>query len=385
MGYATVIDLFCGPGGFSDGFEKAGFNVLLGIDINEDALDTFSYNHKKSKVMLEDIKNIHIENTEDRLIVKSSNNLCLIEEFDKNIDVVIGGIPCRASSNQSNGKNKESAREKYVDLYKEYIRIVKEINPKVFVIENVPEFITDIDKDGKNIYNEITSQLGLDGVGYEIKYKIINMANFGLPQKRERVIILGSRIGDIEFPDELVEAKEWVTVLDAISDLPEQVKFLKKSQNFQNIEDLKVEYPQISKYQALMRNKSSYIFNHIARNHRQKTIEKIKLIPNGGNWRDLPYKLLTDEDTFKEKDHFSNYYYRFEKDAPAKTIVTIDKTLLIHPIYDRTLSVREGARLQGFDDSYIFKGILDSQYQQIADAVSPIISECIANKIKEYI
>ena len=193
--------------------------------------------------------------------------------------------------------------------------------------------------------------------------------------------IIGSKIENIELPSKLVTSDEnYITVGQAILDLPEET--ITYNQKTYDLESNKIKYEDLSEYQCMMRNNKEYIYNHITPNHKEKTKLKISCVPAGGNWMDLPYKLLSDDDEFKEnKKTQSNSYKRLDKDKPSHTITNIHKTYTIHPLYNRLLSVREGARLQGFEDAYIFKGGISSQYQQVADAVPPIFSKLVAEKI----
>ena len=253
----NVIDLFCGCGGLSYGFEKAGYNILLGIDNDKMALKTFEYNHHNSKSICGDITQIGYKE-----IKKVIGN--------KKIDVIIGGPPCQGMS-LSGPRQFDDPRNK---LYLSYIRLVNEIRPKAFVIENVPGLISLF---GGQIKENIITKFSQ--MGYDIKYKIVCSADYGVPQMRKRVIFVGVKgKNDFVYPK---ENKNYVTCEMALSDLPslvdtigeEHMDYVKQPQN---------------NYQKLMRFNSFEVLNHIAANHSEKVKHIISLVPDGGNYKNLP-------------------------------------------------------------------------------------------------
>ena len=254
QGY-NVIDLFCGCGGFSLGFEKAGFNVLLGIDVWKDALTTFEYNHKKSKTLQADLS------------ILSPEKIVPLLKGEK-IDVIIGGPPCQGIS---------VAGKRLVDdirnrLYENFVRFVDYFRPKAFVMENVPNILSI----GKGIIKDsvITD---FSKLGYTIEYKVLTASDFGVPQNRRRAFFVGFlNEHRFIFPKPFETGK--ITSSEALSDLPEDS--VSDGDNYPIC-------PQ-SEYQRLMRKHSDKLYNHQITIHKQTTKDIISLVPDGGNYKDLP-------------------------------------------------------------------------------------------------
>ena len=196
MSTLNVLDLFCGAGGLSYGFESAGFDILVGIDNDAKALETFELNHKGSKSICGDITQITYDEHIKPLL------------GGKQIDVIIGGPPCQGMS-LSGPRKFDDPRNK---LYLSYIRLVKEIQPKVFVIENVPGLVGLF---GGQIKDSIIEKF--TEMGYHIEYKILCSADYGVPQSRKRVVFVGTRVGKFEYP---ATNPNVVTCSMALSDLP---------------------------------------------------------------------------------------------------------------------------------------------------------------------
>jgi DNA (cytosine-5)-methyltransferase 1 len=346
MGKAfNVIDLFCGAGGLSYGFESAGFNILLGIDNDAMALRTFEKNHAGSKTICGDITKI-----DSGGIKKAIGN--------KKIDVVIGGPPCQGFS-LSGPRNFKDPRN---SLYLSYIRIVGEIHPKMFVIENVPGLVRLF---GGVVKDNIIKSF--EDMGYKVQYKILCASDYGVPQKRTRVVFVGTLPGlNFSYPKKSTKV---VTCEMALSDLP-------ALPDNSNLGSEKQEYPSAPKndYQILMRANSCFVFNHITAHHDERVKETISLVPPGGNYKDLPKSL-------KEQSHFHVAWTRFPKDEPAPTIDTGHRHHF-HYQYDRVPSVRECARIQSFPDTFIFYGNKTQQFRQVGNAVPPLLAQAVAKAIK---
>lgn len=342
----NVIDLFCGCGGLSYGFEKAGYNILLGIDNDKMALKTFEYNHYNSKSICDDITQIGYED-----IKKIIGN--------KKIDVIIGGPPCQGMS-LSGPRKFDDPRNK---LYLSYIRLVKEIKPKAFVIENVPGLISLF---GGQIKDSIITKFS--EMGYDVKYKIICSADYGVPQMRKRVVFVGTK-GKNEFVYPK-ENKNYITCEMALSDLPPLVDTIgEEHMDYVN-------QPQNS-YQRLMRSNSSVILNHIAANHSEKVKHIISLVPDGGNYKNLP-------DEYRCSRNFHVAWTRFNSQKPAPTIDTGHRQHF-HYKYNRVPTVRECARLQSFPDNFIFFGNKTQQFRQVGNAVPPLMAQALAEQLKQVI
>lgn len=343
----NVIDLFCGAGGLSYGFERAGFDVLLGIDNDAKALKTFEKNHNGAKSICGDITEITYEDHIAPLL------------DGKKIDVIIGGPPCQGFS-LSGPRNFNDPRNK---LYLSYIRLVEEIHPKAFVIENVPGLVGLFNGEVKdNIIKKFAE------MGYEVKYRILCAADYGVPQNRKRVVFIGVK-GENAFEYPIIQTEQ-VTCEMALSDLPPLVDTL--GEDVQSYATA----PQ-NAYQKLMREKSDKVRNHIAASHSEKVQHIISLVPDGGNYRDLPVE-------FRESRNFHVAWTRFHSQKPAPTIDTGHRHHF-HYKYNRVPTVRECARLQSFPDDFIFLGNKTQQFRQVGNAVPPIMAQRIADQIRKLL
>lgn len=340
----NVIDLFSGAGGLSYGFESAGFNVLLGIDNDSKALETFELNHNGAKSICGDITQISYKKDIKPLI------------GNKEIDVIIGGPPCQGMS-LSGPRKFDDPRNK---LYLSYIRLVEEIRPKAFVIENVPGLVGLF---GGQIKDSIIEKF--TDMGYDIKYQILCAADYGVPQNRKRVVFVGMKKGTYTYPKP-IEKK--VTCSMALDDLPPLVDTLGEDA---------VPYATSphNDYQKLMRVKSKSVRNHIAAEHSEKVKKIISLVPDGGNYKDLP-------EEFRTSRNFHVAWTRFASNKPAPTIDTGHRHHF-HYKYNRVPTVRECARLQSFPDDFIFLGNKTQQFRQVGNAVPPLLAQAIAETLKK--
>ncbi|MBQ9304572.1 DNA cytosine methyltransferase [Butyrivibrio sp.] len=344
MGKYNVIDLFCGCGGLSYGFEMAGYNVLLGIDNDAKALETFELNHKDAKSICGDITKITYKDDIKPLI------------GNKQIDVIIGGPPCQGMS-LSGPRKFDDPRNK---LYLSYIRLVEEIKPKMFVIENVPGLVGLFKGKIKDSIIDIFTNMG-----YDIQYKILCASDYGVPQSRKRVVFVGTKIGEFEYPE---KQDDVVTCKMALSDLPPLTDELGE-------EIMEYETKPMNGYQKFMRSRSKKVHNHVAANHSEKVQHIISLVPDGGNYKDLP-------EEFIHSRNFHVAWTRFASDKPAPTIDTGHRHHF-HYEYNRVPTVRECARLQSFPDDFIFLGNKTQQFRQVGNAVPPVMAREIALKVKD--
>lgn len=342
----NVIDLFCGAGGLSCGFKRAGYNIILGIDNDPKAIETFELNHNGTKSICSDITEISYEKDINPLIGSAP------------IDVIIGGPPCQGMS-LSGPRKFDDPRNK---LYLSYIRLVGEIRPKAFVIENVPGLVGLF---GGRIKDSIIEKF--TNMGYKIQYKILCAADYGVPQLRKRVVFVGYKKGHFSYPK---ENKKYVTCEMALSDLPPLIDSL-------GIEKMQYTVPANNYYQKIMRENSDAIYNHVAANHSEKVKKIISLVPAGGNYKDLP-------EEFRNSRNFHVAWTRFPNDRPAPTIDTGHRHHF-HYKYNRVPTVRECARLQSFPDDFIFLGNKTQQFRQVGNAVPPLMAEAIANQITKLL
>lgn len=340
----NIIDLFCGCGGLSLGFEHAGYNILLGIDVWEDALVTYRYNHQNRKTLCADLASLSPETVKEKI-------------EGKNVDLIIGGPPCQGFSIAG----KRIVNDERNSLYKSFVRMVSFFKPKAFVMENVPNILSiggGIVRDA--IVNDFSE------LGYNVAYKVLLAADYGVPQNRKRAIFVGMLDGSkFKFPLPTVTTP--VTSKDAISDLPEE-----------GIEDGgSYLVPPLTDYQKLMRKGSSKLYNHEITIHNDRTKEIIAMVPDGGNYKDLPIDLQG-----TRKVHIA--WTRMNSKRPSMTIDT-GHFHHFHYEYNRVPSARESARLQSFPDSFIFIGNKTSKLKQIGNAVPPLMAEVIANEIKKQL
>lgn len=339
----SVIDLFSGCGGLSYGFEKTGhFEIVAGIDNWHDSLVTFSNNHKSAAVVETDLGNF--EPIEIEKIV------------GRGVDVVIGGPPCQGFS-ISGKRNPNDPRNK---LYRGFVKTVEHFKPKAFVLENVPNLVSmEQGKIKDQIIEDFTD------LGYEVKYKVLLASDYGVPQNRRRVVFVGIKGGNhFEFPKPIFTDNKR-TCYDALSDLPE----LTVGDGTNN------SCEPLSEYQRLMRSRSDRIFNHESTAHNQKTIDTIALVPDGGNYKDLPVELQS-----IRRVHIA--WTRYNSTKPSLTIDTGHRHHF-HYSFNRIPTVRESARLQSFPDDFVFFGSKTSQYKQVGNAVPPLLAEAIANQLKD--
>ncbi len=342
----NVIDLFCGCGGFSKGFEDAGFEVKLAIDMWNDAIETFNVNHH---VPVGITKNIYDYTNEE------------IKEFAKKnrITGIIGGPPCQGFSMVG----KREASDKRNTLYLQYVRFVEQIRPEFFILENVKGLLTLQKGYFKKEIIERFSELG-----YNVTYKVLRACDYGVPQKRERVFFVGLRKD--KFGDKFFEYPQPVNHIvgteEALSDLP----------SLDNGE-LETEYktkPQ-NEFQKLMRKNSKYINNNEITVHSKQTKKIISMIPDGGNIKSLP------SEYFKIRN-YSSAFKRMNSKEPSTTIDCGHRNYF-HYKENRIPTVRESARIQSFSDNFIFLGSKTSQYTQVGNAVPPLLAEAVANALKK--
>lgn len=370
----NALDLFAGAGGFSTGMVNAGINIVAAIEFNKKISPTYKYNHKITTLLEEDIQNV-AASIKDPLYKKSK--YCIDQIFkNKECDIIFGGPPCQGFSMSGNRirEKKSFLNDERNFLFKEFIRMVEYLNPKVFVIENVPGILNY--NDGV-IKEEIFSTF--NKLGYDIQAKVLCAANYGVPQLRNRAFFIGNRIGinsNLLFPKATHSIINYVTIKDAINDLPP----LEAGKGQESIE-----YPKIntlSPYQKRLRNKSQTIFNHISTRHKPETIKILKMVKQGQTMKDLPEELKT-------KSVHSGAYGRMDENKPSYTLTTRLNTpsvgRITHPNQHRTITPREAARIQSFPDVYKFIGDITSIGMQIGNAVPPILAEKIGEQIKKYL
>lgn len=359
----TAIDLFCGAGGLSEGFRQAGVHVLAGQDIDSTFGKTFEQTHTEASF-------VHgpIQDTSASDLLQAAN--CNAGE----IDVLIGGPPCQGYSVYNHQRGTDDPR---AGLFKEYLRLVEAIQPRWLVMENVTG-ITSIA--GGAIVREI--QAGMRKLGYRVDMKPLKAEEYGVPQERRRVFFIATNEEHcpIMFPAAThgPELEQFVTVWDAISDVPELA-------NGEDAGCQKYRTPPQNAYQAILRGDCQMVQNHSAPRLSKVNLERMKHIPPGGSWRDIPFDLLpAGMKKAKRSDHTKRYGRPAKSDLACTVLTKCDVHwgAYIHPTQDRSFSVREAARLQSFPDFFSFAGSRTEQYVQVGNAVPPLLGKAVAETLQ---
>ena len=361
----NVIDLFAGCGGLSLGFMKAGYVVNKAVEFDPAIAQTYSVNHPEVNVIVDDIANVDTTGVFSR----------------GDADVIIGGPPCQGFSMAGARIRHGFIEDPRNYLFKHYFNVVKAVRPKAFVMENVKGMKN---MQGGQIFEEILRLFSdpeeTDGVPYHLFYKVINASDFGVPQKRERLIIIGTLIPDVPFDTLWDDTKKEVsqnypsffestTVRDAISNLPAVTA------------DGIIDNPTpMTQYQRYLSCDADTITNHTQSNHSKTAVDRMHKIGNGQNYTELNEEI---------NSVHSGSYGRLVWDEPAATITTRFDTpaggRFIHPEEDRTLSPREAARIQSFPDNFIFTGARREISRQIGNAVPPKVSYFLALFIRRIL
>jgi DNA (cytosine-5)-methyltransferase 1 len=352
-----MVDLFCGAGGFSVGCQWAGFTPVFGIDHFRPAMETWIYNHPKALGCLGDIR---------KLSPKTVHNM-LTEKGIENISLMTGGVPCQGFS-IANRKHNDNDERNF--LFLEYMKYVKEFQPNCIILENVSGLRYTA---GGSFEKNITA--AMNDLGYIVQVKLLNAADYGVPQFRTRLLFVGIR-SDLpysncfEFPKPFFNPNEYRTLYDALSDLPS----LAAGQKLENYTS-----PPKTKYQELMRgvnnsiNKtmSSLLYNHEAPKHPRSTVEMIA--------NTKPGEPLYEK--FQQKIRLRN-----DKPSPTQLAGGIRPSFQFgHPDDARGLTTRERARIQSFPDNYKFLGGIVQERVQTGNAVPPLLIYAVAKEIKKLI
>lgn len=332
-----IIDLFCGIGGLSLGFENAGFEVAAAIDMWDDAIKT--YNHNRT------------EKIAQTMSVEVFNETVLPELVKKeHITGVIGGPPCQGFSTVGKREIDDSRNKLYLEFYK----AVKIAKPDFFVIENVKGMLT-LNKGA--FVDDIMKRFGESGLGYTISKQLVNAADYGVPQNRYRVIFVGIRNKQFNFPPALGYR---LSSKDGIGDLEgsDNEHYARKPQN---------------EFQSRMRGKETRLKNQDYTAHSEQTISIISQIPDGGNIKCLPAE-------YWQVRKYNKAFERMSSSRPSNTIDTGHRNYF-HYAEPRIPTVRESARIQSFPDSFEILGTRGSQYKQVGNAVPPLLAQAIAEEI----
>lgn len=369
----TMVDLFCGAGGLSLGFTQEGFVTSLANDIQECCVDTYAHNHPETPrdhIVLGDIKQV-VDGIDELLRYKK-------------VSIVIGGPPCQGFS--------EANRQRVIDdprnhLYKNFVEVVKKINPPFFVMENVKGMLS--------VAGQVIEDF--QSIGYKVAAHVLNAKDFGVPQNRERLIYIGNRVGvdneEIFTRVQEISAEVPNTVLgDALYGLrPLKASRVKNATSSESEESgfmiEKSRNTATNAYIKLINGGKNYPLtcNHKARYNNDRDIEIYGRM-NPGDKSDDPK--IADIMPYKSRNNiFKDKYFKLEPDKVCKTITAhmkFDCNMYIHPNQARGLTPREAARVQSYPDDYFFRGAYTKTYMQIGNSVPPLLGRAIAKAIKEF-
>lgn len=382
-----TIDLFSGAGGITEGFRTAGYACLYANDAMPEAMQTFHHNHPEAWADCRSIEQVNPAEIRAQLHLAKGE-----------LDVLAGGPPCQGFSINAPERFLTDPRNK---LFKDYVRFLEEFEPKAFLFENVPGLLSL--GDGKVLDRILREFARLD---YHVTVKILFAAHYGVPQERWRLILLGSRLGEIAPPEpthyaagranfrggggvltfRLTESDKHrllpaVTVGEAIGDLPRLAMG-------EGGETVGYAAGKISEYAQAMRNRDSVTYNHFAAKLSRQNAERMKHVKPGGSWRDIPHHLLPKGMQRARKSDHTKRYGRLHRGKLAGTVMTKCDPhwgTVFLPDQDRSLTVREAARFQSFPDAYQFLGPRVSQYEQVGNAVPVLMAKAIALQIRTHL
>ena len=350
-----AIDLFCGCGGLSAGLRDAGFNILAGIDIEKNYIQTFTENFPESLSICDDIAQI------DSLELLESLNLEVGE-----LDLLAGGPPCQGFS-KNVPRTQRQLDSKNNTLVKTFLEHCEAMLPKWVLMENVAEMRNGF---GQHYTDEIVERL--TQVGYEVIHGVHNAADFGVPQRRRRAFFMARRDGITPIEPSATHSKDLlnnsrphVTVWDAISDL-------RSLEHGEGISPDKYKKKPQNDYQKYIRNGCKYTHNHIAKKMKPVQFERITSLKPGQGIKDLP-------DHIRPKGGYSGAYGRLTKDMIMPTITRwvfhAGSGRWGHPIDYRLITIREAARLHGYKDCFKFIGSYTQQAGQLGNSVPPLLAK----------
>ena len=388
-----VLDTFAGAGGFSLGFQLAGFEIVGGIEVDQWASDTFSFNHPNVHALHRDIASI------------SDDELRSIFSAKRKPDVIIGGPPCQGFSiaNRNAGDPKDPRNS----LFVEFLRVGRVLEPAVMIMENVPNLVGAKTSEGEDVLEIIKSSLR--DLGYEVSSSILNANDYGVPQMRSRLFVIASKVKLASpFPEAThvwraepdtgslfeVGLTRCPTLWDAISDLP----VLKACEGG---EELAYTCEPQTEYQKTLRGNATMVFNHKAMNHTKRIVERFESMECGHTSSDLAEHLMPRKRNSTElaTAAYGQNNRRMHADRPCHTIAASFYANFVHPFQHRNFTAREGARIQSFPDSFRFLGkptvvsrkLLSRedrqeenflcQYNQIGNAVPPILAKAVATNL----
>lgn len=392
----NVLDTFAGAGGFSLGFSLSGhYNIIGAIEQDLWAAETFATNHPETKVIVNDIRKVSNEE--------------LRENFAGKIDVLLGGPPCQGFS-QAN-KNAGDPKDPRNSLFIEFLRVVRVLMPEVVIMENVPNIVKAKTQSGALVIDIVKEEL--KSLGYHVEHNILNATDYGVPQIRKRMVLIASKkvlerlypmathVTEQQTLDLFEEGrkKHCPNLWEAISDLPdveacegaEEMDYTKEAEN---------------DFQQMLRKGSDKVYNHTAMNHSRRMVERFKAIKWGESSADVPEELMPHKRNGNgelSKAAYDQNNRRMYPFRPCHTIAASFYANFLHPYKNRNFTPREGARIQSFPDWYVFKGRATTpshsllkkegrledihlcQYNQIGNAVPPLMAKAIAENIYQQL
>lgn len=378
-GQPTVVDLFSGPGGLSTGFINAGHRIVTALDESDPAVETYSYNHDHDPLH-RDIRDTATDEIRDHVASQGAD--------PEQVDVVVGGPPCKGFS-MANMQTRSPDNPKN-DLFMHFLRVVQDLDPDVVVMENVPGLLSMGREEGE--VKDII-QTELREFGYTVQHRVLSAEQYGVPQARSRVFFVGVKEGTPPFPtpthtdggkqktltNNATALEPVVTAGEALLDLPE----LPAGGGGEPVMEYDEE-PHSDYAEEMRADVDDTLYNHKTTVNREKTRERFRHIPQGGNWEDIPAELM-DDYTDRSRTH-GHIYYRLEEDEPALTVANFRKSMMVHPTQDRLLSVREAARLQSFPDDYRFvSSRISDKQQMVGDAVPVKLAEAIGRAVRDHL
>lgn len=380
-----VVDLFAGAGGLSCGLRMAGFTSILANEMVPCFAETYRVNHPQAMLITGDVR-----------MVPEGEIKALLRVKEGEVDLVAGGPPCQGFSVNAPIRSLDDERNL---LFKEFVRVVSCLKPKAILVENVPGIVS---LGRGTVVEQIYKELG--ALGYSVGHRILFAGHYGVPQMRFRTVFIGIRKEDffIRFPspqysakaianftgakklclkiDPLVgsKMKKPTVVWDALSDLPEITSGV-FAESFPYATEPSCDY------QRYLRKDSNRVRNHCCNRLAKVNLERLKHIPQGGSWRDVPYELLPKGLQRARRSDHTKRYGRLLPNGLCSTVLTKCDPhwgSFFHPTQDRVISVREAARIQSFPDSYSFTGTVTQQYEQVGNAVPPLLGKVIGDEIR---
>lgn len=388
----SCADLFAGAGGLSVGFETAGFRPAFFNEYDEIASATYAANSHRACAFVEPIQGLDL---------KTIKAQCDLRNGD--LDILLGGPPCQGFSINAPIRSDKDPRN---HLFRHYIRLLEGLEPKFILMENVPGLVS---LDGGRTLSDVVT--AFEGVGYRVIFKVLNAAQYGVPQERWRLFFLGTNLRNVElsFPDPIcyclrrpnfTGGREF-TFLHAVGHRQQESLFggslLPPTTVREAIDDLPVvesgnncettEYPRApdSEYQEIMRKGSREVLNHQCMGLAKVNLERMKYVKAGGSWRDIPFELLPKGLKRARRSDHTRRYGRLDPDSQSGTVLTKCDPhwgTFVHYGQDRVITIREAARIQSFPDWFHFVGSRVSQYRQVGNAVPPLVARFLADHVK---